>query len=102
MILAPFIKKFGKRNLVLAGAILTMVAQLTLLAVPANPAFVAAVAAIRGIGKAPLFGCVFTMMLTLSTTATGRPAFAYRLSFSALQRSARNSAAASPVQLSVS
>ena len=37
MILAPFIKKFGKRNLVLAGAILTMVAQLTLLAVPANP-----------------------------------------------------------------
>ena len=60
--LAPFIKKFGKRNLVLAGAILTMVAQLTLLAVPANPAFVAAVAAIRGIGKAPLFGCVFTMM----------------------------------------
>ena len=62
MILAPFIKKFGKRNLVLAGAILTMVAQLTLLAVPANPAFVAAVAAIRGIGKAPLFGCVFTMM----------------------------------------
>ena len=60
--LAPFIKKFGKRNLVLAGAILTMVAQLTLLAVPANPAFVADVAAIRGTGKAPLFGCVFTMM----------------------------------------
>ena len=28
MILAPFIKKFGKRNLVLAGAILTMVCLL--------------------------------------------------------------------------
>lgn len=62
MILAPFIKKFGKRNLVLAGAVLTMVAQLTLLAVPANPTFVAVIAAIRGIGKAPFFGCVFTMM----------------------------------------
>ena len=62
MILAPFIKKFGKRNLVLAGAVVTMVAQLTLLAVPANPTFVAVIAAIRGIGKAPLFGCVFTMM----------------------------------------
>ena len=50
MILAPFIKKFGKRNLVLAGAILTMVAQLTLLAVPANPAFVAAVADVVNYG----------------------------------------------------
>ena len=62
MILAPFIKKFGKRNLVLWGAILTMAAQLALLAVPANPTFVAVIAALRGIGKAPLFGCVFTMM----------------------------------------
>ena len=62
MILAPFIKRFGKRNLVLAGAIVTLAAQLTLLVVPANPVYVAVVAAIRGIGKAPLFGCVFTMM----------------------------------------
>ena len=62
MILAPFIKKFGKRNLVLAGAIITVVAQLMLLFVPANPTFAAVIAALRGIGKAPLFGCVFTMM----------------------------------------
>lgn len=62
MILAPFIKKFGKRNLVLWGAILTAVAQLLLLFVPANPTFAAVIAAIRGIGKAPLFGCIFTMM----------------------------------------
>ncbi|MDO4269468.1 MAG: glycoside-pentoside-hexuronide (GPH):cation symporter [Eubacteriales bacterium] len=62
MILAPFIKKFGKRNLVLAGALLTLAAQLTLLFVPANPVYVAVVAALRGVGKAPLFGCVFTMM----------------------------------------
>lgn len=62
MILAPFIKKFGKRNLVLAGAAITVVAQLLLLLVPANPMFAAVIAAVRGIGKAPLFGCVFTMM----------------------------------------
>lgn len=62
MILAPFIKKFGKRNLVLAGAVITVIAQLLLLFVPANPTFAAVIAAIRGIGKAPLFGCVFTMM----------------------------------------
>lgn len=62
MILAPFIKKFGKRNLVLWGAILIAVAQLLLLFVPANPTFAAVIAAIRGIGKAPLFDCIFTMM----------------------------------------
>lgn len=62
MILPPFIKKFGKRNLVLAGAILTLAAQVSLAFVPANLTYAAVVAAIRGIGKAPLFGCVFTMM----------------------------------------
>lgn len=62
MILAPFIKKFGKRNLVLAGAILTIAAQVLLLTMPANPTLACAIAAVRGIGKAPLFGCVFTMM----------------------------------------
>lgn len=60
MFLAPFIKKFGKRNLVLAGAVVTVIAQLLLLFVPANPTFAAVIAAIRGAGKAPLFGCVFT------------------------------------------
>lgn len=62
MILPPFILKFGKRNLVLAGAALTLVAQISLAFVPANLTYAVVVAAIRGIGKAPLFGCVFTMM----------------------------------------
>lgn len=61
MILAPFIKKFGKRNLVLAGSIIIVIAQLALLAAPANPTWAIAVAALRGLGKAPLFGCCFTM-----------------------------------------
>lgn len=62
MLLPPFIQKFGKRNLVLAGAGLTLAAQISLAFVPANLAYAAVVAAMRGIGKAPLFGCVFTMM----------------------------------------
>ncbi len=62
MLLAPFIARFGKRNLVLCGALLTTAAQLTLLFVPANPTFACVIAALRGIGKAPLFGCIFTMM----------------------------------------
>ena len=61
MILAPFIKKFGKRNLVLAGSIIIVIAQLALLVAPANPTWAIAVAALRGLGKAPLFGCCFTM-----------------------------------------
>ena len=62
MLLAPLIARFGKRNLVLVGALVTAAAQLTLLFVPANPAFACVIAAVRGIGKAPLFGCIFTMM----------------------------------------
>lgn len=62
MVMAPFIKKFGKRNLVLTGAIVTVVAQLLLLLNPDSLMFAAVIAAIRGLGKAPLFGCVFTMM----------------------------------------
>lgn len=62
MLLPPFIQKFGKRNLVLAGAVLTLAAQISLAFVPANLTYAVVVAAIRGIGKAPLFGCVFTMM----------------------------------------
>jgi GPH family glycoside/pentoside/hexuronide:cation symporter len=62
MILAPFIQKFGKRNLVLAGAITIVVAQSTLLFVPPSIPYLCAIAVIRGIAKAPLFGCVFTML----------------------------------------
>lgn len=61
MILAPFIKKFGKRNLVLSGAVLIVIAQLLLLIAPANPMWATIIAAVRGFGKAPLFGCCFTM-----------------------------------------
>jgi GPH family glycoside/pentoside/hexuronide:cation symporter len=62
--LTPLIVKynFSKRNLVLAGAILIILAQLILAVTEPNPTTACIVAAIRGIGQAPLFGLMFTMM----------------------------------------
>lgn len=62
MVLAPFIQKFGKRNMVLWGAVVTALAQAILLFTGSNLTAAVIVSVIRGIGKAPLFGCVFTMM----------------------------------------
>ena len=61
MILAPFIKRFGKRNLALAGAIIAAAAQVLLMVQPDNFGCVLAAAALRGIGKAPFMGVVFTI-----------------------------------------
>lgn len=62
--LTPLIQKFNcsKRNLTLAGAILAAVAQLTFLVTPPNLVIASVIAALRGIGEAPLFGLMFTMM----------------------------------------
>lgn len=60
--LAPFLKKFGKRNLVLAGAVLCIVAQVLLMAAPTNFNLVIAAAIVRGLGQAPFYGCIFTMI----------------------------------------
>jgi len=62
--LTPLIQKFNvsKRNLTLAGAILTVVAQLSFLVVPTNLVVASVIAGLRGIGEAPLFGLMFTMM----------------------------------------
>lgn len=62
MFVAPLIPKFGKRNLVLGGALLAIASQVALLFVPVNPTFACCIAAIRGIGKAPLYGCIYTMV----------------------------------------
>ena len=61
---APLVTKFNisKRNLTLAGALLVVVAQMTFLIIPPNLGFACVIAAIRGIGQAPLFGLMFTMM----------------------------------------
>lgn len=60
--LAPFIDRFGKRNMVLAGAVLCAAAQLLLIASPANYTLVLVAAALRGLGEAPFYGCIFTML----------------------------------------
>lgn len=62
MVLAPFIRKFGKRNLVLAGATICVFAQLLLLTAPQNFTIVVIAAIMRGIGEAPFYGCIFTMI----------------------------------------
>ena len=60
--LAPFIKKFGKRNLVLFGAVLCVLGQVVVLFAPQNMTMVMAAAVMRGIGEAPFYGCIFTML----------------------------------------
>lgn len=62
IILAPFIRRFGKRNLVLFGAVLSVVAQLILLIAPANYTLLIGSAILRGLGEAPFYGCTFTML----------------------------------------
>lgn len=62
MLLAPVIRRFGKRNLVLAGALICVVAQLLILAGPGNLTIVTIAAVLRGIGQAPFYGCIFTMI----------------------------------------
>lgn len=60
--LAPFIRRFGKRNLVMAGAALCVVAQAMLIAAPASYPLTLVSSALRGLGEAPFYGCIFTMI----------------------------------------
>ena len=62
--IAPLITKFkmSKRNLTLAGAIIIVFAQAMLLFTEPSLTTACTIAAVRGIGQAPLFGLMFTMM----------------------------------------
>lgn len=62
IILAPFIKKFGKRNLVLFGALLNVVAMVLVQFAPTSYPILIAAAIMRGFGEAPFYGCIFTMI----------------------------------------
>ncbi len=61
---APLVNKcnISKRNLTMAGALLIVVAQAAFLVTTPSLGFACVIAAIRGIGEAPLFGLMFTMM----------------------------------------
>lgn len=60
--LAPFIKKFGKRNLVLFGAVLCVLLVRLLSVCAAKHDYGHGAAVMRGIGEAPFYGCIFTML----------------------------------------
>ncbi len=62
IILAPFIKRFGKRNLVMAGALLNVVAMILVQFAPTSYPILIGSAILRGAGEAPFYGCIFTMI----------------------------------------
>lgn len=62
IILAPFIRRFGKRNLVLGGALLCVASMALVLIAPTSYPMLLAAAVMRGFGEAPFYGCIFTML----------------------------------------
>ncbi len=62
IVLAPFIKKFGKRNMVMWGAMLNVAAMIIVLFAPTNFPVLIFAAILRGFGEAPFYGCIFTMI----------------------------------------
>ena len=102
IVLAPFIERFGKRNLVLVGAALCVAAQLILLVAPANYTADLVSAALRGLGEAPFYGCIFTMIADTIEFGTGKPASVCMRCCSPPLRLARSLAAVSPAGQSAS
>ena len=62
IVMAPFIKKFGKRNLVLFGALLNIVAMVLVQFAPTSYPVLLTAAVMRGFGESPFYGCIFTMI----------------------------------------
>lgn len=62
MFTMPLIKKFGKRNLALAGAVIEVIAQLLMLFNPTSYQWLLVCGILRGIGSAPLMSTIFAML----------------------------------------
>lgn len=62
LIVPLFVGRFGKRNLVLAGIVLVIVAQLVWMTNQLSVTIAMISAVLRGIGVAPLWACVFPMI----------------------------------------
>lgn len=60
--LAPFIKRFGKRNMCMTGILLSILGLIVTLINPANKTLVLCGAALRGLGIAPVVGSIFAMI----------------------------------------
>ncbi len=61
-IMAPVIKRYGKRKASMAGAVLTILGALVIVVQPSNVLLVMIGQAVKGIGTAPLIGSVFAMI----------------------------------------
>ena len=62
ILIAPFVKKFGKRNLSLAGVIIGLVGIGVILIAPQNMTCVMVGAALKGVGVGPIGATVYSMM----------------------------------------
>lgn len=62
MICPIFMKKYGKRNITLAGAVIAIIGQVIFMINPYSFEMALASCIIRGIGAGPLNACVFGMM----------------------------------------
>lgn len=56
------LRRFGKRNMALAGAVLVVLGQLLFLFNPGSFELAMVSAVIKGIGQAPLFGAIFSLI----------------------------------------
>lgn len=61
-LMAPMIKKWGKRNIALAGSIVSIVSGLLMLLQPTNLTLLLVACVIRGIGNATIIGTIFAMV----------------------------------------
>ncbi|HZH61160.1 MAG TPA: MFS transporter [Metabacillus sp.] len=62
VVVAPITKRFGKRNAVMVGIIITLIGYLIMLIDPTNITILIVSAIIRGIGKAPINGSMFALL----------------------------------------
>lgn len=60
--MAPFIRRFGKRNMVLFGAALCAASMILVLVAPTSYPMLITAAILRGFGESPFYGCIFTML----------------------------------------
>lgn len=62
LVVAPIIKRFGKRKAMMGGAILFIVGSLIIMINPTNLSIVLTGSILRGFGRAPIFGSIFALL----------------------------------------
>lgn len=62
LVLAPIIKRIGKRNAAIAGSVVLIAGQLVTMVSPENISIVLAGTVLKGLGMGPLLGTLFAML----------------------------------------